>query len=97
MANRNQSPMWNQDAIMAAGLAFAGMAVVQSKLFPVASWTELPLLRSLADSGLVQWWPLLLIITGVGLWIRKVVQRRSQKSLKQVAVLGGHRGTGNQN
>ena len=24
-----QSPFWNQDAIMAAGLAFAGMAVLQ--------------------------------------------------------------------
>ena len=34
MASNRQSPLWNQDAIMAAGLAFAGMAVLQSTLVP---------------------------------------------------------------
>ena len=34
MASNRQSPLWNQDAIMAAGLAFAGMAVLQSTLLP---------------------------------------------------------------
>ena len=96
MTGQNKNPFWNQDAIMAAALAFAGMAVVQSKLFPVASWTELPWLRSLLDSGMMQWWPLVLIVAGITWWGVKVFERR-RTGAKQVAVMGGQRGTRNQN
>lgn len=92
MANRNQGPFWNQDAVMAAGLAFAGMAVLQSKLFPAASWMQWPLLRALADSKIVEWWPLLLIVAGVALWVGKSFEQRWQKAVKPVANLGGQHG-----
>lgn len=97
MAHRNQGPIWNQDAIMAAGLAFAGMAVLQSKLFPASSWMEWPLLRAIVDSKVIEWWPLLLIIAGAALWIRKSFERLSNKESKPVTLMGGHRGTRNQN
>ena len=97
MANRNQGPIWNQDAIMAAGLAFAGMAVLQSKLFPAASWTEWPWLKDLANFRLVEWWPLLLIVAGIGLWIGKLWERQSQKNLAPVSIMGGQRGNRHQN
>ena len=92
MANRNQGPFWNQDAVMAAGLAFAGMAVLQSKLFPTASWTEWAWLRDVANFRLVEWWPLLLIVAGIGLWVGKLMERRSQKHLAPVSLMGGQRG-----
>ena len=97
MANRNQGPLWNQDAIMAAGLAFAGMAVLQSKLFPAASWMEWSWLRAIVDSKVVAWWPLLLIIAGFALWVRRSFERRSNKGSKPVTLMGGNRGTRNQN
>ena len=92
MANRNQGPFWNQDAVMAAGLAFAGMAVLQSKLFPAASWTEWPAWRALAESKLFEFWPLVLIVAGIALWVGKSLERRWQKSLKPVATMGGQHG-----
>jgi hypothetical protein len=88
-----QSPFWNQDAIMAAGLAFAGMSVLQSKLFASMSWAEWPWLRSLTESHLFQWWPLLLIALGVVLWIARAWERRAQKSYRTAALMGGQRGT----
>jgi hypothetical protein len=97
MANRNQGPFWNQDAIMAAGLAFAGMAVLQSKLFPAASWTEWPWLRDILNSRLAEWWPLLLIVAGIALWVGRLFERHSQKGVESVALMGGQHGTGNQN
>lgn len=90
-----QSPFWNQDAIMAAGLAFAGMAVLQGKLFAAASWTEWPWLRQISDWHLIQWWPLLLIALGITLWVAKARERRAHKSHKSVMLMGGQRGTGN--
>jgi hypothetical protein len=91
-----QSPFWNQDAIMAAGLAFAGMSVLQSKLFAAVSWTQWPWLRYVTESHLIQWWPLLLIVLGIALWIAKARERRMRKSYKSVTLLGGQRGTRNQ-
>jgi len=88
-----QSPLWNQDAITAAGLAFAGMSVLQSKLFASMSWAEWPWLRSLTESHLFQWWPLLLIALGVVLWIARAWERRAQKSYRTAALMGGQRGT----
>jgi len=92
MANRNQGPFWNQDSIMAAGLAFAGMAVLQSKLFPAASWLEWPLLKDIANSRLAEWWPLLLIVAGLALWAGKSLGRRSHSNLAPVTIMGGERG-----
>lgn len=97
MANRNQNPFWNQDVIVAASLAFAGMAVLQSKLFPAASWPDWPLLRIVVESKLVEWWPLLLIIAGIALWVRKGFERRSHREFESVALLGGNHGTRKQN
>lgn len=97
MADRNQGPFWNQDTVAAAGLAFAGMVVAQSKLFPAASWAAWPWLRDIANFRLVEWWPLLLIVAGFALWVGKLLERRSQKSLATVALMGGQRGTRNQN
>lgn len=92
MANRNQGPFWNQDAIMAAGLAFAGMAILQSKLFPAASWMDWSWFRDIVNSRLVEWWPLLLIVAGIALWVGKSIERYSRKNLASVAVMGGQRG-----
>jgi hypothetical protein len=88
-----QRPFWNQDAIVAAGLAFAGMSVLQSKLFAAVSWTERPWLRYITESHLIQWWPLLLIALGIALWIAKARERRVHKGYKSVALMGGQRGT----
>jgi hypothetical protein len=74
MASGNQGPFWNQDTIMAAGLAFAGMAILQSKLFPVAAGLNEPLL-----SKLIVWWPVLLIIGGLALWLWQAIEKRSRK------------------
>jgi hypothetical protein len=77
MASNHQSPFWNQDAIMAGGLAFAGMAVLQSKLLRTigaarllpANW--LHFLTGVLDWPGFEWWPVLLIVAGAGLWFRK--------------------------
>ena len=77
MAVSNHGPFWNQDAVMAAGLTFAGLAVMQSKLFPVLSGLNEPLL-----SKLIMWWPLLLIVAGVGVWFKKNSEKRSRANHK---------------
>jgi hypothetical protein len=92
-----RSPFWNQDAIMAAGLAFAGMSVLQSKLFAAVRWTEWPWLRYMTESHLLQWWPLLLIALGIALWIAKARERRAHRPYKTVTLMGGQRGTRNPN
>jgi len=92
-----QSPFWNQDAIMAAGLAFAGMAVLQSKLFPAASWAEWPWLERPLESHLVAWWPVLLIAAGMALWIAKIRAKHSRGDVKSVALVGGQSGPRKQN
>ena len=84
MAGSNHGPFWNQDAVMAAGLAFAGLAVMQSKLFPVIAKLNAPLL-----SKVIVWWPLLLIGCGLAIWLKKSFGRRSQKTMKPAARLGG--------
>lgn len=96
MRGSNQGPFWNQDAIMAGGLAFAGMAILQSKLFPSASWTQWPLLHRLMQTQLIEWWPVLLIATGVAFWVGQIFERRSHERYTSV-VLGGHSGRRQQN
>jgi hypothetical protein len=84
MAGSNHGPFWNQDAVMAAGLAFAGLAVMQSKLFPVLAGLNEPLLSKLAV-----WWPLLLIVAGVAVWIKRKSEKRSRGNHKARAIGSG--------
>ena len=83
MAVSNHGPFWNQDAVMAAGLTFAGLAVMQSKLFPALSGLNEPLL-----SKLTVWWPVLLIVAGVAVWLKKNWKRRSQSASKSASAGG---------
>jgi hypothetical protein len=75
MASGNQGPFWNQDTIMAAGLAFAGVAVLQGKLFPVVARLNEPLL-----SKLIVWWPTLLIVGGLALWLSKAFGKQAHRN-----------------
>ncbi len=85
-----QSPLWNQDAITAGGLAFAGMALLQSKLLPAVTvldrWRPayLDFIQRLTASPWFQWWPLLLIIAGVCVWIRAARQNRLRRRVRNV-------------
>ena len=92
MASESRGPFWNQDAITTAGLAFAGMAVLQSKLLPAVSWTKWPLLRRVLGLPFGQWWPVLLIAAGLGLWIGRVYEQRSNRGLNRVGLAGGQSG-----
>ena len=100
MASKHPSPFWNRDAIMAAGMAFAGLAVLQSKLLPEDG--RLGTLRSASldffvkffDTRLLHWWPVLLIAGGVAIWIRSAFPRRSTRrgsSAGQGEVTNEHR------
>jgi hypothetical protein len=91
MAGSNQGPFWNQDAVMAAGLAFAGMALLQSKLFPVVAKLDKPIL-----SKLIVWWPLLLMVAGVVLWRKKSLEDRQRETAQMRSrKLGGVNESGN--
>ncbi len=95
MASKHPSPFWNRDAIMAAGLAFAGLAVLQSKLLPGDA--RLGALRAASlDSlaGFLDWrflhlWPVLLIAAGVGIWVRSALPLRSARQRNSAAPGGG--------
>lgn len=94
MASNRQSPLWNQDAIMAAGLAFAGMAVLQSTLLPdsrVGTWRALCLeiFNRLAGSHLFHWWPVLLIVAGILVWILDARQQRPKQAVRSAVQTGG--------
>jgi len=82
MTGSKNGPFLNEDAIVAVGLAFAGMAVLQSKLLPAFSGLNDPLLSRLLGSRVVEWWPVLLIAGGVWLWIKEK-RRRNVKSISQ--------------
>ena len=83
MERNDHSPFWNQDAITSAGLAFAGMAVLQSKLLPAASELNLPIIRVLLDWKIIEWWPVLLIVSGLVLWVRTARQNRSKRAVSE--------------
>ena len=85
MTGSKHSPFSNQDAVVATGLAFAGMAVLQSKLFPAFSLVDVPGL-DLLSGRVLEWWPLLLIGAGVWLWVRSNSEKRANSSISQ---LGG--------
>jgi hypothetical protein len=97
MSGNRQSPFWNQDAIVAGGLAFAGLAVLQSKLLPEFSGLQA---FHLASLGLVsrilewrglEWWPLLLIVAGILVWLRTayISRRNRTKQTVRIATEGG--------
>jgi hypothetical protein len=89
MERNDHSPFWNQDAIMSAGLAFAGMAVLQSKLVPAVSGLNSPMVRVLLNWKIVEWWPVLLIVSGLIVWVRDVRQNRSRRSARNEVKTGG--------
>jgi hypothetical protein len=76
MTGSKHGPFTNEDAVVAVGLAFAGMAVLQSKLFPAFSGFDGLLLSTSLEWRVLEWWPVLLIAGGVWLWIK---DRRSKR------------------
>ena len=95
MASNRQSPLWNQDAIMAAGLAFAGMAVLQSTLLPdtrLGAWRTavVQLLGRFVNWHVFEWWwPAMLIVAGVVVWWRSARQNRRRSAVGSEAPMGG--------
>ena len=97
MSSNRQSPFWNQDAILAGGLAFAGLAVLQSKLLPeffrarALHLATLTFVSRLVEWGGFAWWPLLLIVGGVIVWLRSayVARRNRTKPNVRIAAEGG--------
>jgi len=89
MAATNQGPFWDQDAVTATALGFAGMAMLQSKLFPAVSRINLHWMHKLLEWPLLQWWPALLIVGGVAFWLAHIVSRRARKDSSWEAGLGG--------
>jgi hypothetical protein len=71
MPGNQRDPIWNEDLVSAIGLAFAGMAVLEGKLFAAAGKLNLQCLNALLDWKGLEWWPLLLIASGVVLWVRR--------------------------
>lgn len=71
MARNRETPLWNQDLVLAVGLAIAGIGMLQGKLFPAAD-LNFPVLDRVLHWRMLAWWPLLLIVSGVVLWVRKV-------------------------
>jgi hypothetical protein len=88
MAGSNQRSFWNQDAVTATALGFAGMAMLQSKLFPAIASINLPWVQKLSASGLFQWWPLLLIVAGGAWWLSHAYLGRSRRSAESEARFG---------
>jgi hypothetical protein len=87
MTGSKNGPFANEDAVVAVGLAFAGMAILQSKLFPAVAGFRESLLAGLFDWKLLEWWPLLLIVGGVWIWIRD----KRRKSLTSSSRPGGQK------
>jgi len=96
MAASNQGPFWDQDAITATALGFAGMAMLQSKLFPALSRINLPWMHKLLEWPLLQWWPLLLIVGGIAFWLVEASSRRLRQGSSWEADLRGAHESRNQ-
>ncbi len=79
MARNQQTPLWSQDLVMALALAFAGFAALQGKLFPALFALNLPVLDWLLDWKPLAWWPVLLIVAGVVLWLMRVRATRAKR------------------
>ena len=82
MTGSKNGPFANEDAVVAVGLAFAGMAILQSKLFPALASFHESFLAGLFDWKLLEWWPLLLIMGGVWLWVRDKRRKHMQSSTR---------------
>jgi hypothetical protein len=97
MASNRQSPLWNQDAIMAAGLAFAGMTVLQSTLLRdsrLGAWRAacVELFGHFVNwHAFAWWWGAILIVAGVVIWWRSVRQNRRRPSVASEVPMGGSR------
>lgn len=89
MTRGRQSPFWNQDLVLAIGLAIAGIMMLESKLFATLTLANTPVLNRLLDWKLIAWWPVLLIIGGVVLWIAKARSNRARHGAQHPAQLGG--------
>jgi len=90
MTSKN-GPFSNQDAVVAVGLAFAGMAVLQSKLFPaIAGVSVSPWLGRLLDWKVFEWWPVLLIAGGLWLWWKDRFEKR-RRTVRSIAHSGGNK------
>jgi len=99
MSGNRQSPFWNQDAILAGGLAFAGLAVLQSKLLPEffaargLHLASLTFISRLLEWGGFVWWPLLLIAGGVVIWLRTAYKARRNRTKQDVRIAAEGGGT----
>lgn len=80
MSGSNNRTFWNRDAVVAVGLAFAGMMLFQSKLFSI-----IERLNQLWVEKFLLWWPLLLIGAGVLLWWKTSSDKRSGKGVKSAS------------
>ena len=89
MAGKNFGPFWNQDTVTAAGLAFAGMTVLQSKLFPTLAAGADHSFTGLLDWKMFEWWPVLLILGGVLVGLKHVQESRSRRTSGSVTHMGG--------
>jgi hypothetical protein len=79
MARNHQSPLWNEDLVMAIALTFAGLMALEGKLFPAISVLDSSVVNRLLDWKLLEWWPVLLIVAGAGIWILKLRSNRRRK------------------
>ncbi len=77
MTGSKNGPFTNEDAVVAVGLAFAGMAILQGKLFPAFSGFNGDFLSSLLNRKLLAWSPVLLIAGGVWLWLKDWRRKRA--------------------
>jgi hypothetical protein len=93
--SNRQSPFWNQDAVLAGGLAFAGLAVLQSKLLPEFSGVRalhlasLPFLSKVLEWRVLEWWPALLIVSGIVVWASTARRNRPKQGVRSSAQGGG--------
>lgn len=88
MASNHQGPLWNEDLVLAIGLTLAGMAVLQGKLFAAAAKLNLQHLEALLGWRGLEWWPVLLIVGGVILWLRRTRANSSRKRMQSSAQKG---------
>lgn len=77
MTGSKNGPFTNEDAVVAVGLAFAGMAILQGKLFPAFSGFNGEFLSRLLDWKVLAWWPVLLIAGGLWLWLKDWRRKRA--------------------
>lgn len=76
MTGSKNGPFSSEDAVVAIGLAFAGMATLQSKLLPAFSGFDGTFFSRLLDWRVLEWWPVLLIAGGVWVWLKDRRRKR---------------------